>query len=95
MEYAIVDIETTGGYGVKNKITEIAIIIHDGDREIERYSTLVNPKGYIPQNITSLTGITNDMVNGQPEFYEVAKKVWDLTEDRIFVAHNVSFDFNN
>jgi|TARA_B110000259_G_scaffold187473_1_gene241806 DNA polymerase-3 subunit epsilon len=94
VEYAIVDIETTGGYGVKNKITEIAIIIHDGDREIERYSTLVNPKGYIPQNITSLTGITNDMVNGQPEFHEVAKKVWDLTEDRIFVAHNVSFDFN-
>ena len=94
MEYAIVDIETTGGFGAKNKITEIAIIIHDGKEELERYSSLVNPESFIPKNITALTGITNEMVQGAPPFYEVAKKVWEMTEGRVFVAHNVGFDFN-
>jgi len=94
LEYAIVDIETTGGFGAKNKITEIAIIIHDGNQEIERYSTLVDPQSFIPQNITALTGITNEMVEGAPPFYEVAKKVWEMTENRVFVAHNVGFDYN-
>lgn len=94
MEFAIVDIETTGGFGAKNKITEIAIIIHDGDRELDRYSSLVDPDAFIPQNITALTGITNEMVEGAPKFYEVAKKVWEMTEGRTFVAHNVGFDYN-
>lgn len=94
MEFAIVDIETTGGFGAKNKITEIAIIIHNGENEIERYSTLVNPQAFIPKNITALTGITNEMVEDAPPFYEVAKTVWEMTENRIFVAHNVGFDYN-
>ena len=94
MEYAIVDIETTGGFGTQNKITEIAIIIHNGEKETERFSTLVNPQAFIPKNITALTGITNDMVAGAPPFYEVANKVWEMTENRIFVAHNVGFDYN-
>lgn len=94
MEFAIVDIETTGGFGAKNKITEIAIIIHSGEKEIERYSTLVNPKALIPKNITALTGITNEMVEDAPHFYEIAKTVWEMTENRIFVAHNVGFDYN-
>lgn len=94
MEYAIVDIETTGGFGAKNKITEIAIIIHNGVKELERYSTLVDPQAFIPKNITALTGISNEMVEGAPPFYEVAKTVWEMTEGRIFVAHNVGFDYN-
>lgn len=94
MEFAIVDIETTGGFGAKNKITEIAIIIHDGTKELERYSTLVDPQAFIPQNITALTGITNEMVEGAPPFHEVAKTIWEMTENRIFVAHNVGFDYN-
>ena len=93
-EYAIVDIETTGGFGAKNKITEIAIIIHDGNKELDRYTTLVDPQAFIPQNITALTGITNEMVEGAPQFHEVAKKVWEMTEERVFVAHNVGFDYN-
>jgi DNA polymerase-3 subunit epsilon len=93
MEFAILDVETTGGYGTENRITEIAIIIHDGQREIERYSTLVNPESFIPQRITELTGITNQMVRTAPKFQKVARKVWDLTNNRIFVAHNVSFDY--
>lgn len=94
MEYAIVDIETTGGFGAKNRITEIAVIIHDGVEELDRYSTLVNPDAYIPQNITALTGITNEMVEDAPRFHEIAKEVWEFTENRIFVAHNVGFDYN-
>lgn len=94
VEYAIVDIETTGGFGAKNKITEIAIIIHNGTEELDRYQSLVNPESYIPQNITALTGITNEMVEDAPRFFEIAKTVWDYTEGRIFVAHNVSFDYN-
>ena len=94
MEFAIVDIETTGGFGAKNKITEIAIIIHSGEKEIERYSTLVNPHAFIPKNITALTGITNEMVEDAPPFYEVAKTIWEMTENRTFVAHNVGFDYN-
>ena len=93
MEFAILDVETTGGYGTDNRITEIAIIIHDGFREIDRYTTLVNPESFIPRRITELTGITNEMVRTAPKFKEVARKVWDLTNDRVFVAHNVSFDF--
>lgn len=93
MEFAILDVETTGGYGSDNRITEIAIIIHDGIREIDRYSTLVNPESFIPYRITELTGITNEMVSVAPKFKEIARKVWDLTNNRIFVAHNVSFDF--
>ena len=94
MEYAIVDIETTGGFGARNKITEIAVIIHNGKKELDRFSTLVDPQAYIPDNITALTGITNQMVEGAPPFFEVAKKVWEMTENRTFVAHNVGFDYN-
>lgn len=93
MEFAVLDVETTGGYGSDNRITEIAIIIHDGVREIERYSTLVNPESFIPHRITELTGITNEMVIVAPKFKEIARKVWDLTNNRVFVAHNVNFDF--
>jgi DNA polymerase III subunit epsilon len=91
--YAIVDIETTGGSPVAEKITEIAIYLHDGDRIVEEYSSLINPEKKIPYYITTLTGITNAMVADAPKFYEIAKKVVELTSDCIFVAHNVSFDY--
>ena len=86
MKYAIVDIETNGGV----KITELSIFIFDGEKVIDEYTTLVNPESYIPPFITGLTGITNAMVSDAPKFYEVAKKVLEITEDTIFVAHNVS-----
>lgn len=92
--YAIIDIETTGGQAKRNKITEIAIILHNGEKVIDSYETLINPECSIPYNITQLTGITQDMVNGAPKFYEVAKKIVELTEGAIFVAHNVRFDYS-
>ena len=92
--YAIVDIETTGGSPRYEKITEIAIVIHNGNEIIDEYSTLLNPEKYIPAHITSLTGITNEMVESAPKFFEVARRIVEMTEECIFVAHNVSFDYN-
>jgi len=93
-KYAIVDIETTGGMSKRDKITEIGIVLHDGERIIESYETLVYPERGIPHNITRITGITNEMVQDAPKFYEVAKKIVELTEGAVFVAHNVKFDYN-
>ena len=93
-KYSIVDIETTGGSRNGNKITELAIINLDADQVVEEFSTLINPERAIPANITYLTGINNQMVENAPKFYEVAKKIVQMTEGRIFVAHNVFFDYN-
>lgn len=91
--YAIIDIETTGGRADRDKITEIAIVLHDGERELGRFESLVNPERAIPNNITRITGITDEMVEEAPKFYEIAKKVVEMTEGAIFVAHNVRFDY--
>lgn len=93
MKYAIVDIETTGGNPKSSKITEIAIYIHDGVNLLDEYQTLVNPEIPIPEFIARLTHITDDMVKDAPRFFEVAKDIVKFTEDCIFVAHNVSFDY--
>jgi len=94
MEYAIVDIETTGSYAGGNNITEIAIIIHNGKHTLEKYQTLVNPKTSIPYHIQILTGINDDMVANAPTFDEIAFKVYSLLHKRVFVAHNVNFDYS-
>jgi DNA polymerase-3 subunit epsilon len=92
-EYAIVDIETTGGNASGSRITEIAIIIHDGINEIERWETLVNPEKEIPLPIFALTGIDNEMVRYAPKFDDIAEKIIEMLTGRIFVAHNVNFDY--
>jgi DNA polymerase-3 subunit epsilon len=94
MLYAIVDIETTGSYAMGNGITEIAIAIHDGQKVINFYETLVNPHRHIPIFIQSLTGISNEMVQNAPSFSEVAAQIHDLLQDKVFVAHNVNFDYS-
>jgi len=91
--YAIIDIETTGGRPQLDKITEIAIFIHDGEKVVDEFVTLVNPERTIPYFITGLTGITNEMVEHAPKFFEVAKKVVEITEGKTFVAHNARFDY--
>jgi DNA polymerase-3 subunit epsilon len=92
--YAIIDIETTGGSARLEKITEIAIYLHDGNEITGEFVSLVNPERNIPYFITSLTGITNEMVENAPRFYEIAKKIIELTEGRTFVAHNARFDYS-
>jgi len=89
--YSIVDIETTG---YSNKITEISIFVFDGKKIVDEYTTLVNPECSIPPFITNLTGITSAMVSHAPKFYEIAKKVLEITKDTIFVAHSVNFDYS-
>src|SRR5690606_26375562 len=94
MEYAIVDIETTGGFAAGSGITEIAIHIHDGTAVIQTYETLVNPQRPIPLYITALTGIDNGMVEDSPLFSDIAERVYELLSGRVFVAHNVNFDYS-
>lgn len=93
-KYAIIDVETTGGAARYERITEIAIVLHDGEKVTETFSTLLNPERSIPWSITQLTGISDEMVAHAPRFFEVAKQIVELTEGAVFVAHNVSFDFN-
>ncbi len=92
--YAIIDIETTGGSARNEKITEIAIYQHDGITITGEYVTLINPERNIPYFITTLTDITNEMVEDSPRFYEIAKQIVELTEGRTFVAHNARFDYS-
>jgi DNA polymerase-3 subunit epsilon len=93
VHYAIVDIETTGGSPKNSKITEIAIYKHDGKEVIDEFVSLVNPEMTIPPFIVQLTGINDRMVESAPKFYEIAKKIVEFTEDCVFVAHNVAFDY--
>lgn len=94
MLYAIVDIETTGGYAAANGITEIAVFITDGKQVTEEFHTLLNPYYTIPRFIESLTGITNEMVASEPDFKAVSEELYALLHDKIFVAHNVNFDYS-
>ena len=91
--YTIIDIETTGGRPQFDKITEIAVFVHDGNKIIDKFESLVNPEQTIPYFITALTGISNEMVADAPKFYELAKKIIEITEGNIFVAHNAKFDY--
>lgn len=92
--YTIVDIETTGN-GIKgNKITEISIFKYDGTDVVDEFTSLVNPECEIPYFITRLTGIDNPMVRNAPTLVEIAPKILEITEDCIFVAHSVNFDYN-
>ena len=93
MLYAIVDIETTGGSPKSSKITEIAIFKHNGKEIIDELISLINPETKIPDFIVRLTGINDKMVENAPKFYELAKRIIEFTEDCIFVAHNVGFDY--
>ncbi len=93
--FAIIDIETCGGKFEyrRGHVIEICILIHDGLSVIEKFSTLINPQCYISPTFVRISGITNEMVEGAPTFAQVAKKIWDMTEGKIFVAHNVGFDY--
>ena len=94
MLYAIVDIETTGGYAASNGITEIAVFVTDGIHIIKEYQTLLNPYYTIPRYVESLTGITNAMVEHERDFKSIADELYELLNDKIFVAHNVNFDYS-
>ncbi|MBD3862331.1 exonuclease domain-containing protein [Olleya marilimosa] len=91
MIYTIIDVETSGK---SNKITEISVFKYDGTKVIDEFTSLINPEVYIPDYITSLTGIDNATVADAPTFAEVANDILAITEGTTFVAHNVNFDYN-
>ncbi len=91
--YAILDIETTGGKFNEEGITEIAIHKFDGHQVVDSFITLVNPEREIQSFVIKLTGINNKMLVNAPKFYEIAKRIIEITKDCILVAHNTSFDY--
>ncbi|MCF6348390.1 MAG: GIY-YIG nuclease family protein [Flavobacteriaceae bacterium] len=91
--YAIVDIETTGGKYNEEGITEIAIHKYDGHQVVDSFISLVNPEREIQPFVVNLTGINNNMLRNAPKFYEVAKRIIEITSDCVVVAHNSSFDY--
>ena len=95
MQYAIVDIETTGSYAAASGITEISIQVLDEEGMVlERFESLVNPVQQIPGYIQALTGISNEMVARAPLFEAIAEQVYQLLHNRVFVAHSVNFDYS-
>ena len=91
--YAILDIETTGGKYNEEGITEIAVYKFDGHKVVDQFISLVNPEIPIQPFVVGLTGINNEMLRNAPKFYEVAKRIVEITEGTIIVAHNAKFDY--
>lgn len=91
--YTIIDIETTGGKFNEEGVTEIAIYKFDGHEIVDKFSSLVNPEIPIQPFVVKLTGIKNKMLRSAPKFYEVAKRIIEITEGTTIVAHNSSFDY--
>ncbi len=92
--FAVVDVETTGGFADDHRVTEIGIAISNGTEILDTYHTLINPQKKIPTHITALTGITNQMVEEAPLFAEKAEEIAAHLQDAVFVAHNVNFDYS-
>ncbi|WP_439131940.1 3'-5' exonuclease [Polaribacter sp.] len=91
--YAILDIETTGGKFNEEGITEIAIYKFDGHEVVDQFISLVNPEREIQEFVVKLTGINSKMLRNAPKFYEVAKRIVEITKDCILIAHNAAFDY--
>ena len=89
---AIVDLETTGGHITRDRITEVGLILVDGER-VERIDFLVNPGQTIPAFIEQMTGISNAMVADAPPFADIAAELLEKLQGRLFIAHNVRFDY--
>lgn len=91
--YAVIDFETTGlspAHGARP--TEIAVVLVQQGRIIDRYQSIMNPGVHIPTAIQQLTGITNDMVRAAPSVVNVMKKAASFVGDYPIVAHNAAFD---
>ncbi|WP_345191651.1 exonuclease domain-containing protein [Algibacter agarivorans] len=91
--YAILDIETTGGKYNEEGITEIAIYKYDGHEVVDQFISLINPERDIQPFVVNLTGINSNMLRNAPKFYEVAKRIVEITAECILVAHNAQFDY--
>jgi len=93
LNFAVVDIETTGLYHQGHGITEVSIVHVDDGGVREAFHRLLDPQRSIPKAVTHLTGITSEMTHGGESVAEVLEEIKAALEDRIFVAHNVNFDY--
>ena len=91
--YSILDVETTGGKFNEEGITEIAIYRFDGEKIVDQFVSLINPEIPIQPSVQQLTGINDKMLINAPKFYQIAKRILEITENSILVAHNSSFDY--
>lgn len=89
---AFIDLETTGGNPLVDRVTEIGIVEVDGDR-VSTWTSLVNPERAIPPFIQQLTGIRNEMVANAPTFAQLADELAERLQGRLFIAHNARFDY--
>jgi len=91
-EMTVFDIETTGLSASSCAITEIGAVKIRNNEVIDRFNTFADPGRHIPENITELTGITDEMVAGAPSQYEAVKAFLDFAGDDMLIAHNATFD---
>jgi DNA polymerase-3 subunit epsilon len=95
VSFAVVDVETTGrGSWAGHRMIEIAIVEVRGGAVVDHWETLLNPGQRLPYEITALTGITPEMIEAAPYFDHVAGEVANRLVGRVFVAHNVTFDWS-
>ena len=91
--YVVVDLEATST-GSKAKIIQVGIVVIEDGKIVDHYTTDVNPHEPLDAHIKELTGLTDQRLAQAPDFSQVARKIFDLVKDGIFVAHNVQFDAN-
>ena len=90
---AVIDFETTGMAPAQgSRATEVAIVLIEGERVVDRFSSLMKTGAWIPPFITQLTGITNAMVAAAPDAAQVMRDAARFVGDAPMVAHNASFD---
>ena len=92
IEYAVLDIETTGLSFRTEKITEIGIIKIKNGEEVARFECFVNPEKPIPEEVVNITHITDDMVKDAETIDKVMPKMLEFLGDSVIVAHNAGFD---
>ena len=92
--FCVVDLETTGGSPKDCRITEVGAVTYRGGERLGVFQALVDPGASIPPFIAQLTGISDQLVTGEPPIEEVLPAFCEFARGAVFVAHNARFDFS-